>query len=170
MDAELLVLTESGWGLLGGEGPGSHFAEPWGLPQSPALLLPEEPSSLPGTGRNGEGRRGREGWPHPLIPVGRGKSNNYWKGKAVVSLLSKYLWNPRRWLAGEQALHGALPRRHRHGPQPGGAVRPLHLGRARPPAPSPALFGVLSTTHKVPKCFTPGRAIAAPSRCEMQFT
>lgn len=35
VDADLLK-ANGGWGPLGGDRPGSHFAEPQGLPQSPA--------------------------------------------------------------------------------------------------------------------------------------
>lgn len=68
MDAELLVLTKAA-GACWEEGLESHFAEPWGSPESDPGSYRRNRPSLPGTGRHGGGRRGREGWglptPHP---------------------------------------------------------------------------------------------------------
>lgn len=60
---------KSGWGLLGGEGPGSHFAEPWGSPESGPGSYRRNRLACRALAGTGEGRRGREGWglptPHP---------------------------------------------------------------------------------------------------------
>lgn len=133
VDADLLVL-EGEW-RLGPAGRGQAWV--------PLCRAPGAPSeSSPGS------HRGKRLAHRALAPGGRGESNNYWKGKAVVSLLSKYLWKPQEAAGGRAGPRGARLGR------PSGRARPLHPAR---------LCLACYRLHAVPERFTPGRAIAALS-------
>ena len=165
---ELLVPVECRLGpLWEGRGLGPPLQSPRGSPE------PSSGSHLRGLLALGhwpvlgEGRRASEGPgpPQPKPPGGGARATITGKAKAVVSLLSKYLWKPQEaagWRAGPST---APPPRPLLGtaPSPQGARSGRPSGPGAAPAPSPALFCVLSTAHKVPECFTPGRAIAALS-------
>lgn len=159
----------------GREGPRSHYAEPhWagaprGLPLWGLGIRPER--RWPGQGRTGGAAQSPGPPPHRLHPPGEGSEQQLLeRQKLLFPCWVNICGNPRKRLAAEQGprrLPGAPgPPQPRHpGPQPPGPSvrsgwgRPSGQGTA--PAPSPALFPVLSTAHKVPECFTPGRAIAA---------
>ena len=49
------------WGLLGEEGSRSHFAEPWGSPESSPGSYWRNRLARQALAGTGEGRRGREG-------------------------------------------------------------------------------------------------------------
>lgn len=165
---ELLVRVECQLGpLWEGRGLGPPLQSPRGSPEPSPGSHPRGRLAVghwPVWGRGGGPARAR-GLPSPNPRGGGARATITGKAKAVVSLLSKYLWKPQEaagWRAGPSTV--PPPR-----PLPGTAPSPRGTRSGRPsgpgaaPAPSPALFCVLSTAHEVPECFTPGRAIAALS-------